>query len=116
MNFCATSFIYIKKEHIMLVELNNQNFNEEIEKGVKLIEFYTPWCGYCKKQLPELEEMDKVWIGQVDADKEASISEKYNVNSFPTFIIMKDGRETERFSGMRKKEFLMERIMKHLSY
>ena len=98
----------------MLKELNSENFNDEIKNGVKLIEFHTTWCGYCKKQQPELEAMDKVWVGQVDADNAPSIAAKFNVNSFPTFLIMKDGQEVERFSGMRKKEDIMAKIMKHI--
>ena len=34
----------------MIVELSEQNFNENVKDGLKLVEFYTPWCGYCKKQ------------------------------------------------------------------
>lgn len=99
----------------MLTELDDNNFTEATQKGVKLIEFYTTWCGYCKKQQPELEEMSKVWIGQVDADKSPSIASKYNINSFPSFLILKNGQEVNRFSGMHKKEDLMAKIMKHLS-
>jgi len=98
----------------MLTELNNDNFNEQTKKGVKLIEFHTSWCGYCKKQQPELEEMGKVWIGQVDADKAPAIAARFNVNAFPTFLILKNGEEVERFSGMRNKEDLMSKIMKHV--
>ena len=98
----------------MLTELNSDNFNEKTKKGVKLIEFYTSWCGYCKKQQPELDEMGKVWIGQVDADAAPAIAAKFNINSFPTFLILKDGKEVDRFSGMRKKEDLMSKIMEHV--
>ena len=98
----------------MLTELNSNNFNELTAKGVKLIEFYTDWCGYCKKQQPELENLDKVWIGQVNADNVPSIAAKYNINVFPTFLILKNGKLAERFSGMHKKEDLMSKIMKHV--
>ncbi len=98
----------------MLKELNSKNFEEEIKSGLKLVEFYTEWCGYCKKQHPELEELGKVWIGQLDADINPDIAAKYNVNAFPTFIIFKDGNNIERFSGFRKKEDIMQRIIKHL--
>ena len=98
----------------MLTELNSDNFIEKTKDGVKLIEFRTSWCGYCKKQQPELEEMNKVWIGQIDADNSPAIAAEFDINSFPTFLIMKNGQEVERFSGMRKKEDLMSRIMKHL--
>ena len=98
----------------MITELNQDNFDTSTKNGVKLIEFHTSWCGYCKKQQPELEAMDKIWIGQVDADKEAVIASRYNINAFPTFLILKNGQEVERFSGMHKKENLMNKIMKHI--
>ena len=98
----------------MLTELNSDNFEEKTAKGVKLIEFYTQWCGYCKKQKPELEAMDKIWIGQVDADESPSIAAKFNINAFPTFLILNNGAVVERFSGMHKKEDLMAKIMKHV--
>ena len=98
----------------MLIELNNDNFREELNNGLKLVEFYTSWCGYCKKQQPELEQMNKIWIGQVNADKTPQIAAQNNVNAFPTFLVFKDGKEADRFSGFRKKEEIMERIMKYL--
>ena len=98
----------------MLKELSQENFDKEIKDGLKLIEFYTSWCGYCKKQKPELEKMEKIWIGQIDADNSPQISAKYNINSFPTFLIFRNGEEAERFSGYRTKEDLMERIINHL--
>lgn len=98
----------------MLKELNGSNFEEEIKSGLKLVEFYTTWCGYCKKQVPELEAMEKIWIGQVDADKAPSVVSKNGVSAFPTFIIYKDGKELERFSGYRQKEEIMDKIMKYV--
>ena len=98
----------------MLIELNKENFDEKTKTGVKIIEFYTTWCGYCKKQQEELDQMDKVWIGQVEADDNSEIAAKFNINSFPTFVILKNGQEIERIIGMRKKEYLLSAIMKHL--
>lgn len=98
----------------MLKELNSENFEAETKSGLKLIEFYTDWCGYCKKQKSALEEMDKVWIGQVNADKAPAVALRYNINAYPTFLILKNGEEVERFSGLREKEDLMNRILGHM--
>ena len=108
------NFILYIKGGNMLIELNDNNFSEEIKNGVKLVEFYTDWCGYCKKQKTELEAMDKIWIGQVNAEKASNIASKYQVNAFPTFILFKNGTDVERFSGMHSKEKLMDKIMKYL--
>lgn len=99
----------------MLKKLDKTNFAEEIQSGLKVVEFYAPWCGYCKKQEEVLQEMDKVYIGQVNTDEDAQIAIKYKVNAFPTFIIFKDGKETERFSGFKNKFDLMNIVMKNLN-
>ena len=79
-----------------------------------MVEFFATWCGYCKKQETELEQMDKVWIGQVNADDENELAIKYGIAGFPTFLVMKDGKEISRFSGLRSKEELMNVLMKFI--
>ena len=96
----------------MLRELDVNNFYEETKNGIKTIEFYTTWCGYCKKQQSELEQMDKVWIGQIDADNNSELAEKFKVNAFPTFLVLKNGEEIGRISGFHKKEDLVEKLLK----
>ena len=95
----------------MLRELDVNNFDDEVSNGLKTIEFYTTWCSYCKKQQTELEHMDKIWIGQIDADNNTELATKFKVNAFPTFIILNDGKEIGRISGFNKKEDLMEKLL-----
>lgn len=96
----------------MITKLTKDNFEAETKGGLKLVEFFATWCGYCKKQEAELEQMDKVWIGQVNADDENELAIKYGIAGFPTFLVMKDGKELTRFSGLRSKEELMNVLMK----
>ena len=98
----------------MIKELDITNFENELEKGLKLVEFYAPWCGFCNRQEPILEEMDKIWIGRVDTDDNRNIAQKYRVNSLPTFILFQDGNEVDRFFGLHSKFDLMDRLNKHI--
>ena len=98
----------------MITKLTKDNFEAETKGGLKLVEFFATWCGYCKKQETELEQMDKVWIGQVNADDENELAIKYGIAGFPTFLVMKDGKEISRFSGLRSKEELMNVLMKFI--
>ena len=96
----------------MITKLTKDNFETETKGGLKLVEFFADWCGYCKKQEAELEQMDKVWIGKVNADDENELAIKHGIAGFPTFLVMKDGKEVTRFSGLRSKEELMNILMK----
>ena len=98
----------------MLKELNRDNFIDETARGLKLIEFYATWCGYCAKQENELLQMDKIYVGQVDVDNNEELVKRLGIRSFPTFLVFQNGREMERFSGFRKKEDLMNILIKYM--
>ncbi len=99
----------------MITTLDNENFSTETEKGLKLIEFYADWCGFCTRQEPILEELDKIWIGRVNTDENREIAKKYKINSLPSFVLLKDGEEVEKFSGLHSKFDIMNIITKHLN-
>ncbi len=101
----------------MLVELNNENFEQETNTGLKLVEFYTTWCGYCRNQRIELQDFEdsKIWIGLVDADESPEIAAKYNITGFPTFILLKDGKQIAEISGFHQKSQLLNKLMAYLT-
>ena len=73
----------------MLVDLNNKNFDENIKNGIKFVVFTAPWCGFCQKQKPILEEIanNNIWIGEVNSDNNSELTNRYNISAFPSFII-----------------------------
>lgn len=38
-------------------ELTTQTFDDAIREGKVLVDFWAPWCGPCRMQLPILEEL-----------------------------------------------------------
>lgn len=101
----------------MLVELNKDNFEQEIKSGLKLVEFYTTWCGYCRNQRIELEEFKEsdMWIGLVDAEESPEIAQKYGIKGFPTFILLKDGQKIATIVGFHTKSQLLNRLMNYIN-
>lgn len=98
----------------MITNLNEQNFEQETSNGLKLIDFSATWCGYCKMLRPELEALDKIWIGYVDGDESPRLAKKYMVSGYPTMVLLKNGQEVDRIVGYRPKEDILSVIMKHL--
>ncbi len=101
----------------MIIELNERNFDENIKSGLKLVEFYATWCGYCQKQRPILEELSKnnIWIGTIDVDKNPEIVKNYNITGFPTFVLFKDGKVLSTLPGYHEKSQLLAKLMNNLA-
>ena len=88
--------------------------------SIEFIDFYADWCGPCIVMKPVIEELEKDFAGKlqirkVDVDKELSETTKFGVMSIPTYVLVKDGREVERFVGATSKESIKSKILTHLS-
>lgn len=99
----------------MIEQLDNKNFNDFISGGLKLVEFYAEWCGFCQKQKPILEELTNIIVGTVDVDKNPNLASKYMISGYPTFILFEQGEEAARFSGLHSKYDLINRTMDFIS-
>ena len=81
------------------------NYNEVINSNkVVLVEFFASWCPHCQRMMPIVEEVkeklgEKASVYQFDIDKYQKLTEENDVESYPTFIIYKDGQEVWRQSG-----------------
>jgi len=97
------------------IELNNDNFEATVNKGVSLVDFWAPWCGPCRMIAPVIEELaadfdGKANICKVNTDEQAELSTKFAVRSIPTILLMKDGEVVETMVGAASKEAFAEKI------
>lgn len=71
---------------------------------VKLLKFYTPTCAPCKAIafiLDRVKETEKdVIFEDIDASDNQQEVDRFNVRTVPTLIILKDGVEQERLTGI----------------
>jgi len=76
-----------------------------------LADLWAPWCGPCRSQTPIVEQLagqvgEKARIVKVNVDEAGEIAENLGVNSIPTLIVFKGGKETARFVGVQSAETL----------
>ena len=95
----------------MLKKLNFENFDNEIQNGTVLVDFYADWCGPCKMIAPIVEEISversDITVGKVNVDESNAVAIKYGIVSIPTLIVFKDGKEYTRLIGYRPKEDIL---------
>ncbi len=103
--------------HSAITELTDLDFQTQVKTGVTLVDFWAGWCMPCKMMAPVLNETaeelgDTARIGKLDVDANRESSAKYSVRSIPTLILFKNGKEINRFVGVKTKDFLLKEIRK----
>lgn len=99
----------------LVKEIDSDNFEGIIAQGITLVDFWAPWCGPCKMQVPILEELaagikGKVKIAKVNVDEAADIAGQFGIQAIPTLLLFKEGSEMRRFIGLQTKETLIDAI------
>lgn len=99
----------------MVKYLEKENeYDDLLQNGITLVDFYTEWCGPCKMLASILEEIDYMDVLKVDADKFPKIAAKFGVMSVPTLCFYKDGLMMQKEIGYRTPEEIKE-IYKNIS-
>ncbi len=90
-----------------------QFFDAKIaENKLTVVDFYTTWCGPCKRMEPFIKEVkaenSDINVLQVDAEAYMEISQRYNLEGYPTLIFFKGGQVVDRALGYMDKEGIMQ--------
>lgn len=94
-----------------LIHLTDENFQQTINEGLVLVDFYATWCGPCRMITPIIEELagmveGKARIGKLDIDQAQDITSSLQITSVPTLILFKDGKEAKRIVGVKDLDYL----------
>ncbi|XP_041670571.1 protein disulfide-isomerase TMX3-like [Cheilinus undulatus] len=106
---------FLSSAVLAFVEDLDDTFKDTRVNDIWLVDFYAPWCGYCKKLEPvwydvgvELKSSGSpVRVGKMDATAFSGMASEFGVRGYPTIKLLK-GDLAYTYKGPRTKDDIVE--------
>ena len=81
-----------------MIAMNHDLFHKFAMEGSSpvLVEFWAPWCVYCRRIGPAMEKISQQYagalsVGKVNIDQEPLLAHKENIEVIPTLVLYHNG-------------------------
>jgi thioredoxin 1 len=102
--------------------VTDDEFEREVlgQQGIRVVDFWAPWCGPCIQMAPALESFadanaEKVSVYKLDVDENPKTAERFEIRSIPTIIFFKDGQIQHISRGAMSSVSLQNKLNEILS-
>ena len=103
------------------VHINNIQFNEMLQ-GDKplLVDYWVPWCGYCRRIGPAYDRIadqffGEVHVAKINIDEEPMLAHNEHIEVIPTLVLYKGGKAIGSVVAPESKAAIEEFIRRSLA-
>ena len=84
-----------------------------------LVDFWAPWCVYCRRIAPAYEKVaqqfgEHVVIAKVDIDQEPALAEQEQIEVIPSLVLYRDGKAVGSLVAPESKAMIDAFLAQHL--
>ncbi len=103
-----------------IIKVAKDYFEQEVLKAKQpiILDFWAAWCGPCQVLMPVMEEIAQeerqIKICKINVDEEPELARRYEIQTIPTLVYIKEGEIVDRMSGVRSKGEIVEIIERKL--
>jgi len=89
--------------------ITENEFNDFISEGRKVIQFSASWCGPCKMLTKTIEDidLDGVEFAKVDVDNDRELAMNFGVRAVPFLVVFQDGKELRKAPGAKPRDTII---------
>lgn len=103
----------------MVKIIKENEFKNEINEGIVVVDFFATWCSPCKMLAPIIDGLaedmaGKVKFVKVDVDECGAIANEYNITNIPAVAIFKDGEKQDMLVGFSPRDVLSEKVESYI--
>ena len=98
------------QEHAAVLIGSTEDFEREVLSADKpvLVDLYADWCGPCRQLAPTIERLagqyeGRAIVSRVNIDRHSELAARYGIQSIPTVLFFKDGKEVQRLVGVHSE-------------
>ena len=99
------------------VNVTDATFAADVERSPVpvVLDLWAPWCGPCRVVAPILDALasemaGRIRVAKLNVDENPSTAARFGVQSIPTLLIFKNGREVDRMVGVQPKTEIARRL------